>query len=156
MKSNRLCMFSTQDRDRGQRTCLDKLPLQNASLAKSPTRKVTAQTNQLFASLPAYTKLERFKFVHKMNHFALKSKIYFNALKQAWKEPENIKICEVAMSYQDKKPVPKLDEKPQLSKRFFSFAEVSGRLLPFLFLFAWDFWDVAEHWGLSPYNALMS
>ena len=55
---------------------------QNASLAKSPTRTVTTQTNHLFASLLAYIKLERLKFVHKMNHFALKGKIYFNALKQ--------------------------------------------------------------------------
>jgi hypothetical protein len=34
--------------------------------------------------------------------------------------------------------------------RFFSFAEVSGLLLPFLFLFAEDFGDIAEHWGRRP------
>ena len=117
MKSNRLCMFAMQDRNRGQWTSLDKLPLQaehpvkvwikdletevllckfvftnkdgstgemyllsndlnlsaedfrtlykkrwsveeyhkslkqNASLAKSPARTVTTQTNHLFASL---------------------------------------------------------------------------------------------------------
>ena len=152
MKSNRPCMFSTQDRNRGRWTSSDKLPLQaeqpvkvwikdleievllckfvftnkdgstgemyllsndlelsadgfktlykkrwsveeyhkslkqNASLAKSPTRTVTTQTNHLFASLLAYIKLEKLKFVHKLNHFALKAKLYFGALKNAWKE----------------------------------------------------------------------
>jgi hypothetical protein len=69
---------------------------QNASLAKSPTRTVTTQTNHLFASLLAYIKLERLKFVHKLNHFALKAKIYTYALKCAWKELEIIKSYELA------------------------------------------------------------
>ncbi|MDR2057747.1 MAG: transposase [Dysgonamonadaceae bacterium] len=135
MKSNRLCMFSTQDRNRGEWTSMDKLPLQaelpvqvwikdletevllckfvftnkdgstgemyllsndlelsaedfrtlykkrwsveeyhkslkqNASLAKSPTRTVTTQTSHLFASLLAYIKPERLKFIHRLNHF---------------------------------------------------------------------------------------
>ncbi|MDR2120660.1 MAG: transposase [Tannerella sp.] len=69
---------------------------QNASLAKSPTRTVTTQSNHLFASLSAYIKLEKLKFVHKLNHFALKSKIYFRALKYAWKEPGAIKYYELA------------------------------------------------------------
>jgi len=56
---------------------------QNASLAKSPTRKERTQTAHLFASLLAYVKLERLKFVHQMNHFALKTKIYSAALKHA-------------------------------------------------------------------------
>jgi IS4 transposase len=69
---------------------------QNASLAKSPTRTVTTQTNHLFASLLAYIKWKRFKFIHKLNHFALKSKIYFRALKNAWNELENIKNYNLA------------------------------------------------------------
>jgi hypothetical protein len=64
---------------------------QNASLAKSPARTVTAQTNHLFTSLLAYIKPEQLKFVHRLNHFALKSKIYFSALKCAWKEVEAVK-----------------------------------------------------------------
>jgi hypothetical protein len=157
MKSNRHSMFSTQDRNRGQWTSLDKLPLQpgqpvkvwikdleievllckfvftnkdastgemylvsndlelsadsfqtlykkrwsveeyhkslkqNTSLAKSPTRTVTTQTSHLFASLLAYIKLERLKFVYRLNHFALKSKIYFSALKCAWNTLETVK-----------------------------------------------------------------
>jgi hypothetical protein len=157
MKSNRQCMFSTQDRNKGQWTSLDKLPLQpeqpvkvwikdleievllckfvftnkddstgemylvsndlelsaekfqtlykkrwsveeyhkslkqNASLAKSPTRTVKTQTAHLFASLLAYVKLERLKFVHKLNHFAFKAKLYLAALKMAWGKLEDFK-----------------------------------------------------------------
>jgi IS4 transposase len=64
---------------------------QNASLAKSPTRTVRTQTSHLFASLLAYVKLEKLRFVHKLNHFALKAKLYFAAIKMAWKQLEEIK-----------------------------------------------------------------
>jgi hypothetical protein len=162
VKSNRLCMFSTKDRNRGQWTSLDKLPLppeqpvkvwikdleievvlckfvftnkddstgemylvsndlslsaekfqtlykkrwsveeyhkslkQNASLAKSPARTVTTQTSHLFASLLAYVKLERLKFVHKLNHFALKAKVYLAAVKIAWKQLGEFKNYQIA------------------------------------------------------------
>ena len=59
---------------------------QNASVAKSPTRTVKTQSNHLFASIFAYVKLERLKFANKMNHFAMKTKIYTQALKAAFKE----------------------------------------------------------------------
>jgi hypothetical protein len=61
---------------------------QNTALAKSPTRTVKTQTSHLFASLLAYVKLERLKFVHRLNHFALKTKVYLAALKMAWKQLE--------------------------------------------------------------------
>ena len=66
---------------------------QNASLAKSPTRTVTTQTSHLFASLLAYVKMERLKFVHNLNHFALKAKLYLAALKMTWKQLELLKNC---------------------------------------------------------------
>lgn len=59
---------------------------QNVSIAKSPTRTVKTQSNHLFASIFAYIKLECLKFANKMNHFALKTKIYQQALKTAFKE----------------------------------------------------------------------
>jgi Transposase DDE domain len=59
---------------------------QNASVAKSPTRKIQTQSNHLFASIIAYIKLEKLKFANKMNHFAMKTKIYNQALKAAFKE----------------------------------------------------------------------
>ncbi len=59
---------------------------QNVSIAKSPTRTIKTQTNHLYASIMGYIKLEKLKFVNKMNHFAMKTKIYNQALKAAFKE----------------------------------------------------------------------
>ena len=57
---------------------------QNASLEKSPTQTVTTQTNHFFASLCAYIKLELLKVSTQLNHFALKSKLYLQALQIAF------------------------------------------------------------------------
>ena len=57
---------------------------QNASLEKSPTQTVTTQTNHFFASLCGYIKLELLKGDTKLNHFALKSKLYLHAIHAAY------------------------------------------------------------------------
>jgi hypothetical protein len=57
---------------------------QNASLEKSPTQTVTSQTNHFFAALCAYLKLEWLKSATKLNHFAIKAKLYLSALKTAY------------------------------------------------------------------------
>jgi hypothetical protein len=57
---------------------------QNASLSKSPTKTVRTQSNHFFASLCAYIKLEILKVTTKTNHFALKAKLYLNALQSAF------------------------------------------------------------------------
>ena len=57
---------------------------QNASLEKSPTQTVTTQTNHFFAALCAYIKLELLKGATKLNHFALKSKLYLQAIQSAY------------------------------------------------------------------------
>ncbi len=57
---------------------------QNASLEKSPTQTVTTQTNHFFAALCAFIKLERLKGTTQLNHFALKTKLYVNALQVAF------------------------------------------------------------------------
>ncbi|MCB0664956.1 MAG: transposase [Saprospiraceae bacterium] len=59
---------------------------QNAAISQSPTRTVNTQSNHLFASIFAYTKLEQLKFTSHMNHFAMKSKLYLAAIKAAFKE----------------------------------------------------------------------
>ncbi len=59
---------------------------QNVALERSPTRTTTTQRNHLFASLCAYLKLESLRWQTKLNHFALKSKIYQSALKAAYSE----------------------------------------------------------------------
>jgi hypothetical protein len=57
---------------------------QNISLAKSPTHTVRTQRNHLFASLCGYIKLELLKDSTKLNHFALKAKLYLGALHTAF------------------------------------------------------------------------
>ena len=65
---------------------------QNTCMTKSPTRTVKTQCAHIFASIVSYTKLERYKFSTKLNHFALKSKLFLNAAKAAFKELEEIKL----------------------------------------------------------------
>ena len=57
---------------------------QNAALSNSPTKTVRTQSNHFFASLCAYIKLEMLKVSTKINHFALKSKLYLRALRTAF------------------------------------------------------------------------
>lgn len=57
---------------------------QNASLEKSPAHTVTTQTNHFFAAVCGYIKLELLKVSTKLNHFALKSKLYLSALRVAF------------------------------------------------------------------------
>jgi len=64
---------------------------QNAAIGKSPTRTLKTQSNHIFASIMAYIKLEKLKFSSKLNHFAMKSKIYLAANKAAFKELALIK-----------------------------------------------------------------
>jgi len=59
---------------------------QNAAIAKSPTRTLRTQCNHIFASIMACVKLEKLKFSSKLNHFAMKSKIYLAANKAAFNE----------------------------------------------------------------------
>ena len=64
--------------------CYHKSLKQNVSLAKSPTHTVTTQTNHFFAALCGFLKLERLKGKTKLNHFALKTKLYLTALHSAF------------------------------------------------------------------------
>ena len=57
---------------------------QNAALEKSPTQTVRTQTNHLFASFCGYIKLELLKQSTRLNHFALKSRLYLSALRSAF------------------------------------------------------------------------
>ena len=66
---------------------------QNAALAKSPTRRVTTQSNHVFAAILATFKLECVKIKQGMNHFELKGKIYLKAIKAAFSEWKTIKTA---------------------------------------------------------------
>jgi DDE superfamily endonuclease len=67
----------------------------NASLAKSPTKTPRTQANHLFASLCAYIRLERISNVLSCNHFALKLRIYIEALKRAMLELQKFNTLEI-------------------------------------------------------------
>jgi hypothetical protein len=66
------------------RQCYHKSLKQHVSVAKSPTQTITTQTNHFFAALCGFIKLERLKMRTKLNHFALKSKLYLNALRSSF------------------------------------------------------------------------
>jgi len=65
---------------------------QNASLAKSPTKKVRSQCNHIFSSLISYCKLEFLKIKSGLNHFALKYKLILRANQITMKELQNMKV----------------------------------------------------------------
>lgn len=69
---------------------------QNASLEKSPTQTVVTQTNHFFAALCGYIKLELLKGSTRMNHFALKSKLYFSALQSAYRRLNSLQPVRLA------------------------------------------------------------
>jgi hypothetical protein len=76
--------LTTTYHERWEVECYHKSLKQNGSLAKSPTQTVTTQTNHFFAALCGFLKLERLKMKTNLNHFALKSKLYLNALRSAF------------------------------------------------------------------------
>lgn len=65
----------------------------NAALAKSPTRTLRTQNNHVFMTVYAVFKLECLKQVHKLNHFALRTKLYVKALQQAFSELMRLKAA---------------------------------------------------------------
>ncbi len=81
------CSFhdlTTNYQRRWQVECYHKSLKQNVSLEKSPTQTETTQTNHFFAALCGFIKLEQLRVETKLNHFALKSKLYLNALHSAF------------------------------------------------------------------------
>src|SRR5215210_5660819 len=65
----------------------------NASLAKSPTKTIRTQSNHVFASIYAFVKLERLKMSTKMNHFALRSRMYLKAVRAAFGELQALRVA---------------------------------------------------------------
>jgi hypothetical protein len=58
---------------------------QNASLEKSPTHTVVSQSNHFFAALCAFIKLEWLKSASRLNHFAIKARLYLAAVQTAFR-----------------------------------------------------------------------
>ena len=63
----------------------------NTGLSKSPTKTVATQSNHFFASIYSFFKLELLSIKTKMNHFALKSKLYLKALQASFQELRELK-----------------------------------------------------------------
>lgn len=63
----------------------------NTGIAKSPTRTVRTQSNHFFLSIYAFFKLEMLMLKHHLNHFALKTKLYVQALKVSFRELEKLR-----------------------------------------------------------------
>jgi len=59
---------------------------QNLKIEHSPTKVETSQQNHIFLSVLGFIKLEKMKVNYKLNHFAIKEKIYIEALKEAYKQ----------------------------------------------------------------------
>ena len=64
---------------------------QNASLAKSPTRTETTQTNHFVAVLWSFVKIELLKVQTNKNHYQLKAQLYYSALQVAFQELQKLK-----------------------------------------------------------------
>jgi DDE superfamily endonuclease len=64
---------------------------QNASLAKSPTKRVRSQSNHIFASIMAFCKLQILQLATAANHFALKYKLLVISNLAAMKELQNLR-----------------------------------------------------------------
>ncbi len=64
----------------------------NASLTKSPTKTKRTQSNHVFASIWAFVKLERLKMATKLNHFALRSRIYLEAVRAGFRELQALRL----------------------------------------------------------------
>ena len=64
----------------------------NLALAQSPTGIAHTQKNHIFACFFAFVKLERLRVKTKLNHFALKAKLYFNAIRASFSHLQKIAI----------------------------------------------------------------
>jgi DDE superfamily endonuclease len=88
--------LTTSYHKRWQVECYHKSLKQNVALEKSPTQTQTTQTNHFFAALCGFIKLEQLKVQTKLNHFALKSKLYLNALHSAFSTLRQLNPPQVA------------------------------------------------------------
>jgi hypothetical protein len=70
---------------------------QNASLAKSPTKVVAAQSTHVFCAMMAFVKLETLKLKTTLNHFALKNKLFINATRAALNQLQKYRIMPYAI-----------------------------------------------------------
>jgi hypothetical protein len=66
---------------------------QNLKIEHSPTKVETSQRNHIHLSVCGFIKLEKLHLNYKMNHFAIKEKIYIVALKAAYEKVGELMIA---------------------------------------------------------------
>ncbi len=64
----------------------------NTSLAASPTKTKRTQKNHVFASIYSYLRLETLRLSTKLNHVALKTKLYVKAIQASFAELQELKL----------------------------------------------------------------
>jgi len=65
---------------------------QNLHIGHSPTKVETSQRNHIFLSVCSFIKLEKLRINYKTNHFAIKEKIYIEALKTAFQKFKELEM----------------------------------------------------------------
>lgn len=81
---------------------------QNVGLEKSPTKNEITQSNHVFAAMIACTKLELLSLKEHTNHFALKTRLYVNALKTAFYELQTLKRVQPTIDQAVQVNIPRL------------------------------------------------
>ena len=66
---------------------------QNLKIEHSPTKVETSQRNHIHLCVCAFIKLEKLRLNYNMNHFALKEKIYIEALKTAYGKVQKLECA---------------------------------------------------------------
>jgi IS4 transposase len=66
---------------------------QNLKIEHSPTKVETSQLNHIFLCVCGFIKLEKLRLNHKLNHFAIKEKIYIDALQSAYQKLEELRCA---------------------------------------------------------------
>lgn len=66
---------------------------QNLKIEHSPTKIETSQRNHIHLAVLGFIKLEKLRLNYKMNHFAIKEKIYIEALKIAYQKVEELQVA---------------------------------------------------------------
>jgi len=66
---------------------------QNLKIEHSPTKVETSQLNHILLCTCGFIRLEQLRLNYNMNHFAIKEKIYIQALNSAYQEVDKLKYA---------------------------------------------------------------
>lgn len=81
---------------------------QNVGLDRSPTKNEITQSNHIFAAMIAWAKLELLSLKHHLGHYAIKYKLYVNALKASFAKLQELKQQTSYLEAGSAKQIPRL------------------------------------------------